>query len=35
VWAAQSDIFAPTDARKDSADFASRIIAALAARKLV
>lgn len=35
VWAAQSDIFAPTDARKDSADFASRIIAALAARKLI
>jgi hypothetical protein len=35
VWAAQSDIFAPTDARKDSADFASRIIAALASRKLI
>jgi hypothetical protein len=35
VWAAQSEVFAPTDARKDSADFASRIIAALAARKLI
>jgi hypothetical protein len=35
VWAAQSDVFAPTDARKDSADFASRIIAALASRKLL
>lgn len=35
VWAAQSDIFAPSDARKDSADFASRIIAALASRKLI
>jgi hypothetical protein len=35
VWAAQSDVFAPTDARKDSADFASRIIAALASRKLI
>jgi hypothetical protein len=35
VWAAQSDVFAPTDARKDSADFAARIIGALAARKLI
>jgi hypothetical protein len=35
VWAAQSDVFAPTDARKDSAGFASRIIAALASRKLI
>jgi hypothetical protein len=35
VWAAQSDVFAPTDARRDSADFASRIIGALAARKLI
>lgn len=35
VWAAQSNVFAPTDARKDSADFASRIIAALASRKLI
>lgn len=35
VWAAQSEVFAPTDARKDSADFASRIIAALAARRLI
>jgi hypothetical protein len=35
VWAAQSDVFSPTDARKDSADFAARIIAALAARKLI
>ena len=35
VWAAQSEVFAPTDARKDSADFAARIIAALAARKLI
>jgi hypothetical protein len=35
VWAAQSEVFSPTDPRKDSADFASRIIAALAARKLI
>jgi hypothetical protein len=35
VWAAQSDVFAPTDARKDSADFAARTIGALAARKLI
>jgi hypothetical protein len=35
VWAAQSDVFAPTDARKDSADFAARIIGALAARRLI
>jgi len=35
VWAAQSDVFSPTDARKDSADFAARIIAALASRKLI
>jgi hypothetical protein len=35
VWAAQSEVFAPTDARKDSADFAARIIAALASRKLI
>ena len=35
VWAAQSEVFAPTDARKDSADFVSRIIAALASRKLI
>ena len=35
VWAAQSAVFSPTDARRDSADFASRIIAALASRKLI
>jgi hypothetical protein len=35
VWTAQSEVFAPTDARKDSADFAARIIAALASRKLI
>jgi len=35
VWAAQSEVFAPTDARKDSAGFAARIIAALASRKLI
>lgn len=31
----QSPTYTGTDARKDSADFASRIIAALAARKLI
>jgi hypothetical protein len=35
VWAAQSDVFAPTDPRKDSAGFAATIIKALAERKLI
>ena len=35
VWSARSDVFAPTDPRKDSADFAATLIKALAERKLI
>ncbi len=35
VWAAESEVFAPTDVKHDSADFAATLIAALAARKLI
>jgi hypothetical protein len=35
VWTANSDVFAPTEPARDSADFAETMIKALAARKLI
>ena len=35
VWSAHSDVFAPTEPARDSADFAETMIKALAARKLI